>query len=102
MSAIRFENVFQAFGERVVFRDFNMEVQRGETKVVLGEGGSGKTTLLRMVLGLVQPDSGRVFVEDQEITGLSEPELMGIRKKIGIVFQEGALFDSLSVGENVA
>ena len=102
MSAIRFENVFQSFGERVVFRDFNMEVQTGETKVVLGEGGSGKTTLLRMVLGLVQPDSGRVFVEDQEITGLSEPELMGIRKKIGIVFQEGALVDSLSVGENVA
>ena len=102
MSAIRFENVFQSFGERVVFQDFNLEVQRGETKVVLGEGGSGKTTLLRMVLGLVQPDSGRVFVEDQEITGLSEPELMGIRKKIGIVFQEGALFDSLSVGENVA
>ena len=64
MSAIRFENVFQSFGELVVFRDFNMEVQRGETKVVLGEGGSGKTTLLRMVLGLVQPDLGRVFVDD--------------------------------------
>jgi phospholipid/cholesterol/gamma-HCH transport system ATP-binding protein len=102
MSVIRFENVYKSFGERVVLRDFTMEVQKGETKVVLGEGGSGKTTLLRMVLGLVQPDSGRVFVEDQEITGLSESELMGIRKNIGMVFQEGALFDSRTVGENVA
>jgi len=102
MSAIRFENVYKSFGERVVLRNFNMEVQTGETKVVLGEGGSGKTTLLRMVLGLVQPDSGQVFVEDQDITGLSEPELMNIRKRIGIVFQEGALFDALTVGENVA
>ena len=102
MRAIHFKNVYKSFGERVVLRNFNMEVQAGETKVVLGEGGSGKTTLLRMVLGLVQPDSGQVFVEDQEITDLSEPELMNIRKGIGIVFQEGALFDSLTVGENVA
>ena len=102
MSAICFENVYKSFDERAVLQDFNMEVQTGETKVVLGEGGSGKTTLLRMVLGLVKPDSGRVFVEDQEITHLSESELMGVRKRIGIVFQEGALFDSRSVGENVA
>ena len=102
MGAIRFENVYKSFDERRVLQDFNMEVQTGETKVVLGEGGSGKTTLLRMVLGLVKPDSGRVFVQDQDITGLSESELMDIRKKIGIVFQEGALFDSLTVGENVA
>ncbi|MEE8348760.1 MAG: ATP-binding cassette domain-containing protein [Acidobacteriota bacterium] len=102
MSALRFENVYKSFGGRMVLRDFTMEVQTGETKVVLGAGGSGKTTLLKMVLGLIQPDSGRIFVEDHEITGLSESALMGIRKKIGLVFQEGALFDSLTVGENVA
>ena len=102
MSAIRFEHVFKSFDEKVVLRDFNMEVRPAETKIILGGGGSGKTTILRMVLGLVKPDSGRVFIEDQEITQLEEEELMPIRKKIGMVFQEGALFDSLTVGENVA
>ncbi|MCZ6485415.1 MAG: ATP-binding cassette domain-containing protein [Acidobacteria bacterium] len=102
MSAIRFENVCKSFDEKVVLRDFSMEVQPGETKVILGGGGSGKTTILKMVLGLVKPDSGRIFVEDQEITSLKETELMPIRKKIGMVFQEGALFDSLTVGENIA
>ena len=79
-----------------------MEVRPAETKFILGGGGSGKTTILKMVLGLVKPDSGRIFIEDQEITRLEEAELMPIRKKIGMVFQEGALFDSLTVGENVA
>ena len=102
MSAIRFEHVYKSFNERVVLQDLSMEIQTAETKVVLGGGGSGKSTLLRMVLGLVKPDSGRVFVEDQDITDLSEEKLMLIRKKIGIVFQEGALFDALTVGDNVA
>ncbi|MDA2938288.1 ATP-binding cassette domain-containing protein [Acidobacteria bacterium AH-259-A15] len=102
MSAIRFEHVFKSFDEQVVLRDFSMEVQPAETKVILGGSGSGKTTILKMVLGLVKPDSGRVFVEDQDITDLDEAELMPIRRKIGMVFQEGALFDSLTVGENVA
>jgi len=102
LSAIRFEKVCKSFDERVVLRDFTMEVQPGETKVILGGGGSGKTTILKMVLGLVKPDSGRIFVEDQEITSLNEAELMPIRRKIGMVFQEGALFDSLTVGENIA
>ncbi len=102
MSAIRFENVFKSYDNQPVLIDFSMEVRDAETKVVLGGSGSGKTTLLKMVLGLVKPDSGRVYVEDRDITQLSEQELMPIRKKIGMVFQEGALFDSLSVGENVA
>ena len=102
MSAIRFENVFKAYQEKVVLRDFSMEVRPAETKVILGGGGSGKTTILKMVLGLVKPDAGHIFVEDQEITYLTEEELMPIRRKIGMVFQEGALFDSLTVGENVA
>ncbi len=79
-----------------------MNVEQAETKVVLGGSGSGKSTLLKMVLGLIRPDLGRIFVEEQDITNLSEDELAPIRKKIGMVFQEGALFDSLSVGENIA
>ena len=78
-----------------------MAVGKAETKVVLGGSGSGKSTILKMVLGLVKPDSGKIFVEDEEITQLDEDALMPIRKRVGIVFQEGALFDSLSVQDNV-
>ena len=85
----------------MVLEDFTMAVGKAETKVVLGGSGSGKSTILRMVLGLVKPDSGKIFVEDEEITGLGEDALMPIRKRVGIVFQEGALFDSLSVEDNV-
>lgn len=102
MSVIRFEAVSKFYDEQFVLRDLNLEVRRAETKVVLGGSGSGKSTLLKMVLGLVKPDSGRIFVEEQDITDLDEDALLPIRKKMGMVFQEGALFDSLSVGENVA
>ena len=71
-------------------------------KVILGAGGSGKTTILKMILGLVKPDSGKVYIEGNNITDLKETELNIIRNKIGMVFQEGALFDYLTVGENVA
>lgn len=101
MSAIRFERVFKSYDGEPVLEDLSFEVREGEAKVVLGGGGSGKTTLLKLVLGLVKPDSGRIYVHDQEITGLSETKLMPIRKKIGMVFQESALFDSMTVGENV-
>lgn len=79
-----------------------MEIQTGEMKVILGAGGSGKTTILKMILGLVKPDSGKVYIEGNNITDLEEAELNIIRNKIGMVFQEGALFDYLTVGENVA
>ena len=102
MSAIRFEHVSKSFDQNTILQDFSMDVQRAETKVILGGSGSGKTTILKMVLGLIKPDSGRVYVEKQNITDLSEEKLRWIRKKIGMVFQEGALFDALSVGENVA
>jgi len=70
-------------------------------KIILGGSGSGKTTILKMILGLVRPDSGDILVDDQRISGMSEQELLPLRGKIGMVFQEGALFDSLTVGENV-
>jgi len=102
LSAIRFEKVSKSFGDQVVLKDFDLEVHKAETKIVLGGSGSGKSTILKMVLGLIKPDRGRVWVNDQDITDLSEDQLMEIRKQIGMVFQEGALFDSITVGENVA
>ena len=102
MSVIRFKNVTKKYEEHTVLQDFDLEVGRGETMVLMGGSGSGKSTVLKMVVGLVSPDSGSVFVDGEEITRLREEDLMPIRRKIGIVFQEGALFDSLSVRENVA
>ena len=102
MSVIRFESVSKFYWDQTVLQDFSMNVEQAETKVILGGSGSGKSTLLKMVLGLVRPDSGQIFVEGQEITNLSEDQLTPMRKNIGMVFQEGALFDSLTVGENIA
>jgi phospholipid/cholesterol/gamma-HCH transport system ATP-binding protein len=94
--------VSKAYGSTVVLDDFSMEVGAAEMKIILGGSGSGKSTILKMVLGLVKPDSGRLFVFDSDITEMDEDQLMPIRGRIGMVFQAGALFDSLSVGENVA
>lgn len=102
MSVIRFRNVTKKYEDHTVLQNFDLEVRRGETLVLLGGSGSGKSTILKMVVGLVRPDSGSVFVDGEEITRLREEDLMPIRRKIGIVFQEGALFDSLTVRENVA
>ena len=102
MSTIRFENVTKSFGQDVILREISLQVQEAETKLVLGSTGSGKTTLLKMVLGLVKPTSGKVFVGEKEITRMTKDELRKIRRNIGIVFQENALFDSSTVGENVA
>ena len=102
MPAIRFHNVSKSYAGEVVLNGLSMKVSEAETKIIMGGSGSGKTTLLKMVPGLVKPDSGRVFVEDQDITTMGENDLMKIRSRIGIVFQESALFDALTVGENVA
>src|SRR5262249_6336472 len=74
---------------------------RGETKIILGASGSGKSTILRLLLGLIRPDSGEILIDGQDITKMTERNLVQVRQKIGMVFQEGALFDSLSVRENV-
>lgn len=99
---IRFESVYKSYGDEPVLQGINFDVGRGETKIILGGSGSGKSTLLKLILGLEKPDSGRITIEDQDLSTLSETKLLPIRQKIGMVFQEGALFDSLTVGENVA
>src|SRR6185503_17977635 len=100
--AIEFRDVELAFDDVVVLDRISFKVRRGETKIVLGGSGTGKSTIINIILGLLKPDGGRVFIDGEDITDFPEPEMMRVRKKIGMVFQEGALFDSLSVYENVA
>jgi phospholipid/cholesterol/gamma-HCH transport system ATP-binding protein len=100
--AIIFEDVSLRFDELTVLDKVSFELKRGETKVVLGIAGSGKSTILKLCLGLLKPDSGRIYVLGHDITEMSEEELFDLRSKIGIVFQESALFDSLNVRDNVA
>ena len=100
--AIEFRDVELAFDDVVVLDKISFTVRRGETKIVLGGSGSGKSTIINLVLGLLKPDAGRVVIDGEDVTEFDEPEMMRVRKKICMVFQEGALFDSLSVYENVA
>lgn len=99
---IAFRHVSLGFEEGDVLHDISFEVARGETKVLLGETGAGKTLILKLAAGLLRPDSGSIYVMGEEITGMDERQLLDFRRKIGFVFQEGALFDSLSVADNVA
>jgi phospholipid/cholesterol/gamma-HCH transport system ATP-binding protein len=99
---IRFVNVEKSFGPKKVLRGVSLDVVRGETLVVLGGSGSGKSVLLRHAVGLFRPDAGEVYVEDREISRLDEDELQETRKKVGMLFQSGALFDSMTVQENVS
>ena len=99
---LRFVSVEKSFGEHRVLRGVNLDVIEGETVVVLGGSGSGKSVLLRHAVGLFRPDAGQVFVDAVEISQLDEDELLETRKKIGMLFQSGALFDSMTVRENVA
>ena len=100
--AIEFRNVVLAFDERVILNNLSFKVMKGETKIILGGSGGGKSTIIKLVLGLLKPDEGRIFVDGEDITDYNEVQMMTVRKRIGMVFQEGALFDSLSVYDNVA
>ena len=96
-----FEDSSKKNGRQVLDR-VSFQVARGETVVVLGRSGVGKSVMLKHIMGFLEPDAGRVFVDGQEITGRSEEEMLPIRRKVTMVFQSGALFDSLTVGENIA
>ena len=98
---IVFDHVHLFFDEKVILKDVSFTVQTGHTKIFLGASGAGKSTILRLLLGLLKPDAGRIFVNGEQIDGMSEDALMAVRADLGMVFQEGALFDSLTVRENV-
>src|SRR5712672_3616129 len=99
--AITFEDVWMGFDEGQVLRGVTFQVQERETLVLLGETGSGKTLTLKMAAGLMTPNSGSVVVLGNEVSEMNEKELLPFRRKVGFVFQEGALFDSMTVAENV-
>jgi len=98
---IVFDKVWLAFDEKVILREVSFTLQTGHTKIILGASGAGKSTILRLALGLLTPDAGRIFVNGEQIEGMREDELMRVRADVGMVFQEGALFDSLTVRGNV-
>ena len=99
---IALSNVSLEFGDRIILKDISLSINKGEIAIILGPSGAGKSSILKIILGLWQPDSGKVCVDGTNITGLSEKEILPIRRKMGIVFQANALFDSLSVEDNVA
>lgn len=99
---IRFEDVYLSFGKKEVLKGINLEVYEGETLAVIGPSGTGKSTLLRLTIGLLRATRGKVWVQEKEVGSLSYGELNELRIQMGMVFQYSALFDSMSVGDNVA
>src|ERR1043166_1357316 len=91
--AIEFRDVLLAFDDRVILDHLTFKVMKGETKIILGGSGGGKSTIINIVLGLLKPDAACVLVDGEDVTDYSEEQMMRVRKKIGMVFQEGALFD---------
>jgi len=102
MNAVRFDHVSKAFGALKVLDDISFEIPTGQAFCLLGRSGTGKSVTLRHIVGLVQPDRGNVLVEERDIAALAGRELADVRKRMGFLFQNGALFDSMSVGDNVA
>src|SRR5437588_5383816 len=100
MIAVR--DLRKAIGEQEILRGVELDVAVGETLVIIGRSGGGKSVLLKHLVGLMQPDSGEVWIDDQNIIGMSERALGKIREKVGILFQGAALFDSMTVAENIA
>ena len=98
---IVFDGVHLAFDDKVILRDVSFTLRTGHTKIFLGASGAGKSTILRLILGLLKPDAGEIFVNGERVDNMSEDDLMTVRGDLGMVFQEGALFDSLTVRENV-
>ena len=99
---IKVSNVNKYFKNRHVLKDISLEVKKGETLVIIGGSGSGKSTLLKLLIGLLKPDSGKILIDGEDITDMTEEQLDEVRLKMGMVFQYSALFDSMSVGDNVS
>ncbi len=99
---IELQQVTVRLGERTILDGVDLTVQRGETMVILGASGSGKSTILRVIIGLVRPDAGRVLIDGEDVTDYTERQWNEVRRRMGMVFQYSALFDSMTVGENVA
>ena len=95
------DRVSLAFDDKVILRDVSFTLYRGHTKIILGASGSGKSTILKLILGLLKPDGGAIWVNGARVDTMSEHEMMQVRADLGMVFQEGALFDSLTVGDNI-
>lgn len=100
--AIRLQDLTLDYGAHEVVKNVSLNIQRGETKIILGPSGVGKSTILKAILGLLKPRSGEIFVGDKPISGLSEKKLIPIRRKMSMVFQHGALFDAMTVSDNVS
>jgi phospholipid/cholesterol/gamma-HCH transport system ATP-binding protein len=101
-AALQFKNLRKSFGEREVLKGISLEIKKGEILFVLGTSGTGKSVLLKLLVGLLQPSSGEIWIGNDNVTEFSEEQFFPVRKKCGMVFQHPALFDSLSVYENVA
>jgi phospholipid/cholesterol/gamma-HCH transport system ATP-binding protein len=99
--AVVFDHVSFAFDEQVVLRDLSFAIPKGSMRILLGPSGAGKSVVLRLILGLIRPDSGQIVVNDQRVDTMTERDLLRLRAEIGMLFQENALFDSLTVAENV-
>ncbi len=98
---IRFTQVSKSFGTRCVLQDLDLEIRKGELTFIIGKSGEGKSVTIKHMMGLLKPDSGQIYVEDTDITQLDDAALQQVRKKFGILFQHAALFDSMTVEENI-
>ena len=99
---IKLIDIYKSFGKQNVLAGLNLELEDGKTTVIIGRSGGGKSVLLKHIIGLIRPDKGQVLVDEVDITKLNDRDLNEIRKKFGMLFQEAALFDSMTVGDNVA
>ncbi len=102
MKMIRIIDLHKSFGETKALRGVNLEIKKGETMVIIGQSGSGKSVLIKHLVGILKPDRGEIYIDGEEITHLEEDELQRVTKKFGMLFQGAALFDSLTVGQNVS